>query len=511
MAIITSESEFADAVSRKTTPIEINTDITLTKNYILDYELTITSDNPPTISWDGTNQELFTVTAPLTMNNILLDGTYKDVTLVSINDTTFNATNCTFMNVKSTTANKAFVTSGVNNDSTLNGCQIRNIQSDAAISTSDGTLTLLDTEIHDNFARGIDCTGTIINLGGTSKVNNNSASSAAGILANSGTIHMGLTEGDSPEISNNESTSEDAGGIYLDSSSTMIMDYNSIIANNSSSTSGGGIGMNSGTLILKGNASIEQNEAISSGGGIFAQGLSQITISEDANISDNVVNMDTGLGGAIYIKEPANLVIIGDVTISDNTAASGGAIYCTANTTTTIGETIDDAPTITYNNATKAGGGIFIADGALVTIQGSTLLENNVAGEGQGLCNEGYFQVAQSLQILDGVCFSYAPPEEEEAKIASITVNAPIIIDSLSDDAQIQLEPSDYLHPDNIPLTVAATNGTYQPLITTDALAFVPPATLDNHIIYRSADSSQVLVGIAVTFDDVGLTIIRID
>jgi hypothetical protein len=113
-------------------------------------------------------------------------------------------------------------------------------------------------------------------------------------------------------------------------------------------------------------------------------------------------------GGAIYIGNNNSTVTLDGVTISGGTAVSGGAIYnngtlnatnltFTDNNATNGGGLYNNSTAILdesaaqRNEAVQAGGGIFNAPGASLTLFNSDLA-NNDAADGAGIANEGTLQ-----------------------------------------------------------------------------------------------------------------------
>jgi len=138
----------------------------------------------------------------------------------------------------------------------------------------------------------------------------------------------------------------------------------------SNTENGGAIYVGStNTLILK-NGRISGNKG-GNGGAVIVFGTFRISGGE---LSDNQA---TKSGGAIYVnKNTANGLIMTGGTIRDNSAKSGGAVFAGANSSVELGDV-----TVTGNTATSGGGALTVADNVSVTLTGTPKITGNtVAG-----------------------------------------------------------------------------------------------------------------------------------
>ncbi|BAZ44205.1 hypothetical protein NIES4102_12120 [Chondrocystis sp. NIES-4102] len=115
-----------------------------------------------------------------------------------------------------------------------------------------------------------------------------------------------------------------------------------------------------------------------SGSGIYLTSTSEIII-DNTQITNNTINIDQGIGGGIGIAVNSKAVISNSV-ISGNKATYGGGIFI--GDTDSTAEIIDTK--ITNNVATTGAGGIGVSDNAAITIK-DTLISGNTAPSGSGL------------------------------------------------------------------------------------------------------------------------------
>ena len=180
--------------------------------------------------------------------------------------------------------------------------------------TNNGSLTITNCEVRNNGGIGVYNMGSIVidncrihdNKGG---VQNNFGT---GIITNS-------------QIYNNVSFS---GGGISNESGSLTINY-SHIYQNTSTWVGGGISNNSTGSMEINNSAIYENNAAKSGGGIGMQGYGGTVAVNNTTISKNQAG-DYG-GGVSGGNSTYNSFTLKNVTISENHAKSGGAIYGHAN------------------------------------------------------------------------------------------------------------------------------------------------------------------------------------
>lgn len=281
------------------------------------------------------------------------------------------------------------------------------------------TLTIeSDVEISSNSENGnetegggggiFNSSGTVIIKGGTIKTN--SANHYGGAIYNeSGTVYIygdtliGNVVSAAPTDWYYGSSKADNGGAIYNKSGNIYIGYKSnngtpskddsanvkIMGNavKSSSSKGGAIYVEAGTLQIA-KTCIGFNYSPYSGAGIYTKG--SVRLLEDAIIKGNKA---FSFGGGVYVDQggqlsmTSNSIIGGSESCDANTAASGGGVYVSSNSTdetkkaiVTFGATgATVSPSISGNSATQAGGGVYIDNfGATFNMHSGTISNNKV-------------------------------------------------------------------------------------------------------------------------------------
>jgi hypothetical protein len=215
------------------------------------------------------------------------------------------------------------------------------------------------------------------------------------------------------EISGN-TASGDGGALYADSQSGDITIVDSEFSNNTSGRQGGAIGVNDfgeGAVMRIERTMISGNEA-RRGGGVSLYNIGGNVSIIDVELLDNVANNGAGLflydvfenasvtvdgatitgneatddGGGVYLYDVDGSVSIVDSVISDNTAGSdGGGVYLYG--IDGSGSVAIDNTEISGNTSEGSGGGVALAQdlGGSLSINDSTISDNTSAGGGGGL------------------------------------------------------------------------------------------------------------------------------
>lgn len=232
-----------------------------------------------------------------------------------------------------------------------------------------GNLTINDLTIRHGNTIG---DGGGIQNGGTLTVNDsqvtaNQATTGSGRgagISNTGTLII-----NDSTISNNTATFYEGGGIYNTGSATIT---DSIVSGNTSLGFGGGVS-NWGTLIATA-TTFSNNGASISGGAI--NNTNNITISKSVfkgNFSTS------GDGGGIANFD--GTTTISNSTMTENSAATGGAIYSTQSAGTAV---------LTVTNSTisgnTGGGGVNVTGSTTFT---NTIISNNTSGNCTGTITNG--------------------------------------------------------------------------------------------------------------------------
>ncbi len=209
-------------------------------------------------------------------------------------------------------------------------------------------LNATNTEINGNnaqYAGGVFCYTSNVNLGNGTVISGNTAKAGAGVYSHTNKTFVI----DGATINNNTATNGNGGGVYV--TATALADIkNSTISGNSGNV-GGGIYTVNNTLNVE-NTKFVGNEAtgISSdvaGGAIFADNCK--TTIAGSTFTDNKANRNNACGGAVATRK-------GELTITSATATDG-----------TIVESA-----FTNNSAAGNGGAVFTRAAENVTINNST-------------------------------------------------------------------------------------------------------------------------------------------
>ncbi|MCD7947697.1 MAG: S-layer homology domain-containing protein [Oscillospiraceae bacterium] len=199
---------------------------------------------------------------------------------------------------------------------------------------------------------------------------------------------------------------------------------------------GSGIYASGGVVSILGDADVSNNVsadcADSIGGGIFAQNASVITLSDQVSIHNNEANA----GGGVYLIM-SELTMSDSANISYNSARQNAGGVAAQGNTSSAGVvsqstvTLSDSASVHDNISIKNGGGFFIAEDAkLITQPGNVSIINNSAGDEGGAIYtrdytaypDGYCIAAtdyQSIQTDSSTIFSgntadglYTPPTD---------------------------------------------------------------------------------------------------
>ena len=206
-----------------------------------------------------------------------------------------------------------------------------------------------------------------------SKIAYNFAHYGGGIYTDGENDYINMSQ--SSQVANNYA-SVSGGGIYSDQDATYItLDSYSKVLSNKSETSGGGIYAHYPYIQVLSNDStgeISGNTSEIGGGMSFDYTSRYSTYSKVKNILFTS-NVSDSMGGAIYNDQ--DNVTIENCTFKENKSVKGGAIY--------LNETLDIAnSTITNNEATEEGGGVYTFCRYDLNISGVMIVENNTRADG---------------------------------------------------------------------------------------------------------------------------------
>ena len=305
----------------------------------------------------------------------------------------------------------------------LNGHKITAADGMDAIYMTGGSITLTD-------CKGV---GTITHA---------SSKTGRGVYVSSGTFNM---YGGS--ITGNRATG-DGGGVYKSGSNSSFNMYGGSITGNTANSYGGGVYVDGGGFTMSGGTiggtktgetntatyggggvyakanfemtggSITGNET-NRGGGVYVTGKGSFTMSASAdgqNIPSITGNNATENGGGVYVVGSSSTFkmtggSIGGTNENDaNTADRGGGV-CVDCGKFTMSASADgqNIPSITGNNATENGGGVYVVgSSSTFEMTGGTITGNNAA-YGGGVCvsKNGSFEMSGSSCITNNKADSY--------------------------------------------------------------------------------------------------------
>jgi len=179
----------------------------------------------------------------------------------------------------------------------------------------------------------------------------------------------------------NTATNGNGGFLYLAGGQTVTFGRTAAFISNTAGGSGGAIyaGTNS-NLTFGGNLTTFNYNGAMSGGAIYLQSGTINFSSTNLLAIGNKANLSSGLGGFLY-STGAGSVKFGGVTMTSNTANSGGAVYAAAGTTLTFS---GSSTTFNYNYAASSGGAVYIAgsNSSLNFAGSSVTFTSNTANSG---------------------------------------------------------------------------------------------------------------------------------
>jgi len=286
------------------------------------------------------------------------------------------------------------------NNSTVSGNSA--LDDGGGILINNASLTLNNTTVSGNTAEqgaGIHATSSVINVTNNSTFSSNSAKESGGAIyatetsiaimqsellnnhaySEGGAIQVrgsNVTITDSQITANSLATGVIAGtrggGISLRSNATATLS-NTELSGNSAGNFGGGVHLQTAWLYTDSGTVISDNYALF-GGGIFAGSSSNVSISENSSIYDNIAG--NGSGGGFYTNG-GSLTISNSMISTNSSSSSGGAISATR-TTIEISDAI-----LNGNTAAGIAGGVYASDGPLSIISSDIIgVPNEQTGSG---------------------------------------------------------------------------------------------------------------------------------
>lgn len=231
-------------------------------------------------------------------------------------------------------------------------------------------------------AGGIYFRGSTLVLNSVKIYNNESSLSAGGIYVRSSQPTF-----NSSEISNNKSAT--GAGIFsfgtVDSVATLTIQQNSVLSNNISTGSGGAINLSSYSTASFTDVTFSEN-AGTHGGALYSIGVSSAARNNlnflRVTFFRNIGTAANAGGGAVYIHN-RNYAVLDNVTFTENSAISGGALWVQGESASSLTDLQLTNSNFTKNSATN-GGGIYISANVNGTIENTSFTENTTVTSGGG-------------------------------------------------------------------------------------------------------------------------------
>ena len=282
-----------------------------------------------------------------------------------------------------------------------------NLGAGGGIEAQGGSLTVKDSTISDNNARGngggiFSAQGNVLDVSG-STIQGNKGN-------NGGGIHTGEARDPSKtpskatitdtKILDNEITGSLGGGVHVGTRANATLKDCTVAGNKADTVNGTGGGVSAfgiGVDVTLDNVRVENNTADGKngkGGGVYLQGnqfgASSITLKNGTIIQNNTANGKNGNGGGVYLKGNATLKsngADGRVTISENKATQGAGIFTEiwkVGQETTAPHLVLNDTDVLNNIATSKGGGIHLTTGTTLDLLKSKV-DGNTGGSGGGI------------------------------------------------------------------------------------------------------------------------------
>ncbi|WP_417744293.1 GEVED domain-containing protein [Rosistilla oblonga] len=173
----------------------------------------------------------------------------------------------------------------------------------------------------------------------------------------------------------------EAGAAILFESSGELHIERSVITDNVADGPGGAISATGGRITII-DSILSDNQSAGDGAAVYASDGAELTIVR-SSLNDNTA---AGSGGAVAVDQ-SQLTILHSTIARNHSDQQGGGVYLSSRFGVGDGSEIIGT-TISGNSATVAAGGL-INDGGLLSIDSSTITNNQTAGLGDGLVSRG--------------------------------------------------------------------------------------------------------------------------
>ena len=381
---------------------------------------------------DGNEHSNVTWTATSTLTSDMAAGNYyltNDVTL----DATWTPANGTVLDLNgysiTVDADVTAITVPAGNSFTLTDCNSSGsvhyftknteknnlwepVETGGTITVTGGVITHSAGKNGSGIVMGAGTSGTFTMYGGTI-CGNYSTVAGAGVRATYGKIIMsgGAISG------NVAAKNSSGGGVYLNGNGgSFDMSGDAKITENATNKFGGGVNVTGvaggkASFTMSGNAQITGNMCFGSacgGAGLYATN-GELTMNDNAAISDNHSLEDSGYGGGVFVSANTTFTMNDNATISGNSAYIestsdyrknyGGGVLVLGGTFNMNGGSISD-------NRAENGAGVYVGDNnsstGTFTMNGGTITNNKVIkGNGGGVYVLSGFEIANGAQVLN--------------------------------------------------------------------------------------------------------------
>ena len=236
-------------------------------------------------------------------------------------------------------------------------------------------------------------------IGGNTSDEGNTAKKGGGIYLKNVTLTMeGVT------VKNNKALTQ-GGGIYLADGELKIPGGNTIadnsIIDNGNSEAGGGIYVEKGTLTLNGGIIFGNSANANKGGGVYLNKTSSFIMN-----SGEIKNCSAKYGGGVSLAGTSTFTMTGGTITgckADVEGGKGGGIYTELKTKLTLEGAASNPVVISNCTAKETGGGMHIHTQNTVTVKNARIEENSANSGGGVYLEQGTFTIAGSTRITPSV------------------------------------------------------------------------------------------------------------
>lgn len=268
-----------------------------------------------------------------------------------------------------------------------------NLGAGGGIEAQGGSLTVKDSTISDNNARGngggiFSAEGNVLDVSG-STIQGNKGNNGGGIhtgeARDASKTPSKATITNTKVLENEAIGSGEGGGVYVGTRADATL-KGCTVANNKSVSTGGGIAAKLGTVTLD-DTTVENNQAVN-GGGLFHLGIAvpgSLTLQNGSIIRNNTAS---SMGGGLFLWGNVGLKSENSE-ISGNKALYGAGIAASQYTANFASPKLELVDTKVNNNGdanTAMGGGLYLTSATELQVKKDSEINGNEAAYGAGIC-----------------------------------------------------------------------------------------------------------------------------